>query len=146
MVFSDGVAATSTATPTSTPEPSDNMKHTGGSSLEDSQRRGTDKWFSGFVSLLQDEKLRIWQAPGKPLRIAILDSGINFDDKEFNEEERERIKERKTFIGGSPDDDAVGHGTNMAAIILRLTVDVEIYIGKVTDSNSARRTPLVNVS
>ena len=87
MVFSDDVAATSTATPISTPETSDRIKHTDRHSSEDTQKRGTDKWFNGFVRLLQDERLRIWQNPGKPLRFAVLDSGINFLDNEFNAED-----------------------------------------------------------
>jgi hypothetical protein len=78
--------------------------------------------------------------------IAILDSGINFLDNEFNAEAREQIKGRESFIESSPDDDAVGHGTNMAAIILPLAVNAHVYIGKVTDSNSARRALLVNVN
>jgi hypothetical protein len=81
------VAATSTATPISTPETSDRIKHTDRHSSEDTQKRGTDKWFNGFVRLLQDERLRIWQNPGKPLRIAVLDSGIDFLDNEFNAED-----------------------------------------------------------
>ena len=136
MFFSDDVATTSTATPISTPETSDRIKHTDRHSSEDTQKRGTDKWFNGFVRLLQDERLRIWQDPVKPLRIAVLDSGINFLDNGFNAEERERIKGRELSIESSPDDDAVGHGTNMAAIILRVTVNAHVYIGKVTDSNS----------
>jgi hypothetical protein len=138
------LAAVSTATPISSLDLDNEVERTRQSSSDDVHRRGTDKWFSGFVNLLQ--QLNIWQAPGNPLRIAILDSGINFEDKEFNEEERERIKERVSFIGSSADVDAEGHGTHMAAIILRLTVNVELYIGKVTDSDVARRTPLVNVS
>jgi hypothetical protein len=42
MVFSDDVAATSTATPISTLETNDRIKHTDRRSSEDTQRRGTD--------------------------------------------------------------------------------------------------------
>jgi hypothetical protein len=85
------------------------------------------------------------QALNEPLRIAILDSGINFNDREFNNGERDRIKGRKSFIGGTPDTDTVGHGTHIVATILRLTVNVELFIAKITDSKGAAKAPVVEV-
>ncbi|CZR58257.1 uncharacterized protein PAC_08148 [Phialocephala subalpina] len=71
------------------------------------------------------------------LKVAILDSGINLNHPDFNAEDRERIKKKVTFIGGNPEVDETGHGTHIAAIILKLTKNVDLYIGKITDSKTA---------
>jgi subtilisin family serine protease len=90
--------------------------------------------------------LKIGQAPGEPLRIAIIDSGIDFSNEEFDNGERDRIKEMETFIGGDPDKDTNGHGTYVASILLRLTADnVELYIAKVTDSKKPTKVAVMKV-
>lgn len=68
------------------------------------------------------------------LKVAILDSGIDLSHPDFNSSDKERIKETLSFIGGDPNTDQVGHGTHVAAIILRLTENVDLYIAKITDS------------
>jgi signal transduction histidine kinase len=77
--------------------------------------------------------------PEERLKVAILDSGINFAHPDFSAEDRGRIKDRVTFIGGDPDIDLAGHGTHIAAIVLRLTKNVDLYIGKITESQSVNQ-------
>jgi signal transduction histidine kinase len=77
--------------------------------------------------------------PEERLKVAILDSGINFAHPDFSAEDRGRIKDRVTFIGGDRDIDSAGHGTHIAAIVLRLTKNVDLYIGKITESQSVNQ-------
>jgi hypothetical protein len=90
-----------------------------------------DKRFKNFIKLLTLYK--IGRAPRR-LKVAILDSGINLLHPDFDSHDRERIKGTKSFIGGDADTDAVGHGTHIAAIILRLTENVDLYIAKITNT------------
>jgi hypothetical protein len=56
-----------------------------------------------------------WQAlpPLPPVRVAVIDSGIDGDHPEFEG----RIAEAQSFVGGSPLVDQQGHGTFVAGII-----------------------------
>ncbi|RSM01128.1 hypothetical protein CDV31_011492 [Fusarium ambrosium] len=102
----------------------------------------TDKWFRGFLKLLI--KYDIGRLPPEQrLKVAILDSGINYQHLDFTNEDRRRIKGRKSFIGGDVDVDKFGHGTHIAAIILRLTKNVDLYIGQITDSDRVSQREVV---
>ncbi|KAJ8116066.1 hypothetical protein ONZ43_g4521 [Nemania bipapillata] len=92
-----------------------------------------------------ESQSRLYPSPSQPdteLETLSLDGGelldaINGDNTiEDRDEDRDRIKEKVTFIGGDADVDAVGHGTHIAAIILRLTKNVDLYIGKITNTSS----------
>ena len=73
------------------------------------------------------------------LKVAILDSGINYAHPDFSAEDRGRIKDRFSFIDDDPDIDLSGHGTHIAAIVLRLTKNVDLYIGQITKSQSVNQ-------
>jgi subtilisin family serine protease len=62
-----------------------------------------------------------------------LDSGIDYNHPDIDQD---RIKERKSWIGGDPDVDVIGHGTHIASTILQLTRNVDLYIAKVTKSRT----------
>ncbi|KAL6408085.1 hypothetical protein AUP68_08458 [Ilyonectria robusta] len=98
----------------------------------EARRRKTDRWFLKFQELLI--KFDIGRGSEERLKVAILDSGIDYAYFDFDAEERFRIKDTVTFIGGDPMADRTGHGTYIAATILRLTKNVDLYIGKITDS------------
>lgn len=103
-----------------------------------------DKRFKNFIKLLTLYK--IGRAPRR-LKVAILDSGINLLHPDFDSHDRERIKETKSFIDDDPDTDAVGHGTHIAAIILRLTENVDLYIAKITNTKTVdERQEIADVS
>ncbi|KAJ4370041.1 hypothetical protein N0V83_005805 [Neocucurbitaria cava] len=99
------------------------------------RQKQTDKWFNNFLKLLK--VFKTGRASGGRLKVAILDSGINYTHSDFDSEDKERIKERKSFIDEEADVDHVGHGTHIATIVLRLTENVDLYIGKVTNSKDA---------
>ena len=87
------------------------------------------------------------QFSGKGIRIAVLDTGIDFNHKDFIG----RIADSRSFVGGTAQDDNVdqngrllGHGTNCAGIVCGPKVskfgggvrygvayDAELFVGKV---------------
>ncbi|KAF4451363.1 ankyrin repeat domain-containing protein [Fusarium austroafricanum] len=88
-----------------------------------------------------------------PVKIAILDTGIDLDHQDFRQcakrrtkvgakygskekTQRERIKAYKNFTGGPEDDvaDDNGHGTHIAGLIMAIAPRAEIYIAKVSAS------------
>ncbi|KAF7537785.1 hypothetical protein G7054_g3488 [Neopestalotiopsis clavispora] len=101
----------------------------------ESRRARTDDWFAKFQALLVNYRL-LGRGRDKRIKVAILDSGINVHHPDFSDEDRDRIKEKVSFIGDNAETDISGHGTHVAAIILRLTKNVDIYVGKITNSSS----------
>lgn len=100
-------------------------------------RRKTDKWFSNFQKLLVKYNL-LGRENDDRLKVAILDSGFDLSYSDFSDEDRSRIKEKTSFVDGDSEntiDAPAGHGTHIAAIILRLTKNVDLYIGKITNSS-----------
>ncbi|KAI1826112.1 hypothetical protein F4861DRAFT_499199 [Xylaria intraflava] len=97
------------------------------------QRKETDKWFSNFQTLLVTHRL-LGRGREERMKVAILDSGIDIQHPDFSDEDRDRIKDKVTFIDSNADVDTAGHGTHVAAIILRLTKNVDLYIAKITNT------------
>jgi subtilisin family serine protease len=85
-----------------------------------------------------------------PVKIAILDTGIDLDHPDFNKRakrrskvaaeqlpektQKERIMGCKNFTDGPEDDvtDDVGHGTHIAGLIMAIAPRAELYIAKVS--------------
>lgn len=72
--------------------------------------------------------------PERRLKVAVLDSGIDWKHIDLSVEDRSRIKEIVTFTHGDAEVDTSGHGTSIAATILRLTKNVDLYIGKIAET------------
>lgn len=67
------------------------------------------------------------------LKLAILDSGYDANHRYFSNEPR--IKAIKSWVTGPAYHDNCGHGTHIAGIILNLTINVDLYIARITDSH-----------
>ena len=81
---------------------------------------------------------------GERLKVAILDSGIDSSHSDFRK--NRRIKDMVSWVDNEPGVDTCGHGTHIAGIILSLTENVDIYVGKVTQSNTfADKGPIAKV-
>jgi len=107
---------------------------------DQSSRRRTDKWTEGFQNLLIKHNIEARTGPNV-IKVAIIDSGIEYNHLEVD---RSRIGDCKSWIKNSDATvDEVGHGTHIAGIILQLTTNVELYIGKVTDTKKFKRRDLI---
>ncbi|KAK2592385.1 hypothetical protein QQS21_009904 [Conoideocrella luteorostrata] len=75
----------------------------------------------------------------RPIRIAILDTGIDVDKSFFrgikmNREKRDSpFREIKSFVGDLGVD-TYGHGTDVAASLLQMHPGADIYIGKISET------------
>lgn len=70
------------------------------------------------------------------IRIAILDTGIDKYESFFRTIRRSRrarddpIKDARSFVG-EPEEDTFGHGTNVAALVLKMAPEADLYIAKI---------------
>jgi len=92
------------------------------------RQRSTDDWFNDFLDLLKE-----------------LDSGIDLQDADFNNDEKGIIKAIESFVDDEFKNDNVGRGTFIAGIILRLTANVDLYIAKITNVDRPSKTATVKV-
>lgn len=67
------------------------------------------------------------------IRVAILDTGIDMNHPEIDDDER--IVGHKSWTGTLAEQDTSGHGTHIASTILKLTSNVDLFIAKITDNN-----------
>ena len=73
----------------------------------------------------------------EPVRIAILDSGLDLENPLLIEDQHRvntRIKEARSFVHGTkPDDirDEIGHGTHALGLLLKVAPAAEIYVGRI---------------
>ncbi|TEY35748.1 hypothetical protein BOTCAL_0583g00020 [Botryotinia calthae] len=108
-----------------------------------SSRRRTDKWIEGFQNLLIKHNIEARSDPNV-IKVAIIDSGIEYNHLEID---KSRIRDSKSWIENSDATvDKVGHGTHIAGIILQLTTNVQLYIGKVTDTMKFTKRDLITES
>ncbi|KAH7218860.1 hypothetical protein DER44DRAFT_846810 [Fusarium oxysporum] len=78
----------------------------------------------------------IWgSAPPRPIRIAILDSGIDSSDKQIKAALRSRICATRSWVGSSIDDhrDTYGHGTHVAKLLLKMALAANIYVARICE-------------
>ncbi|KAJ5389012.1 subtilisin-like protein [Penicillium cataractarum] len=84
------------------------------------------------------------------IRIAILDTGVDLGHPYFDEKirtgstqsRRESINECKSFLPGKKgDEDAHGHGTHAASLLLRLAPNAKVYVARVVDDDGEISNP-----
>lgn len=73
----------------------------------------------------------------EPVRIAILDSGLDPEHPSLSEDQQlanPRIKEARSFVHGTgPHDirDEIGHGTHALGLLLKVAPTAEIYVARI---------------
>lgn len=84
------------------------------------------------------------------IRIAILDTGVDLGHPYFDkpirngstQTRRETINECKSFLPGKRgDEDANGHGTHAASLLVRLAPNAKVYVARVVDDDGEIGSP-----
>ena len=94
----------------------------------------TDQYKSRFLRLVESHLDEDDVPEQQRLKIAILDSGFDSEHSYFYEDLR--IKDAQSWVQGPPNEDTSGHGTHIAGIILDLTRNADIYIGRITETKN----------
>ena len=98
------------------------------------------KWVTEFKKL---RKKKTGLNSRHRIRVAVLDTGVDTTHPNI----RGEVVEYKSFVDDDAAVDRTGHGTHIAGVILDLTTNVDLYVGKVIDSRkSEARGPIVEVS
>lgn len=81
------------------------------------------------------------------IKVAVLDTGIDWEDS-YVRGARDRIQgwrnwadDRKELDEQKGVRDASGHGTHVAALLLKTSPESDIYVGRVADANGSMITP-----
>lgn len=106
-------------------------------------------WAKQFFNNAQDfyqSKIQDLLVPkNNRIRVAVLDTGVDEESTFWRGACRIRkmkgspIRETKSFVG-APIDDELGHGTNVAAIILKIAPESDLYIAKISRGPEAEGT------
>jgi hypothetical protein len=85
---------------------------------------------------------------GDPVKIAILDTGVDLRDPSIEEYMRQkRIVDHKGFAGDPKDvQDNNGHGTHVAKILIKNAPVADFYIAKVSNNTKVPATQLAQVA
>lgn len=72
----------------------------------------------------------------QPIKIAVLDTGIDLKHSSIRAAKKQnRLKTLKSFVKGDESvGDSHGHGTHVAALLLKVAPDSQLYIAKVASS------------
>jgi subtilisin family serine protease len=71
----------------------------------------------------------------RKIKVAVLDTGIAYEHPDIAEQRARIVKDRDWTSSGI--DDEVGHGTHIAALLLKVAPAAHIYIAKVFKSAEA---------
>ncbi|OWY55928.1 hypothetical protein AALT_g11255 [Alternaria alternata] len=107
--------------------------------LDENKSKLSDNWKRRIRE--QNLNYRIGRDPGPKIKIAILDTGIDKSHpqviKEWYHEVKNnegRIRGFKDFVHEDIPKDVSGHGTHIAGIILELSSNTHVYIGRIVES------------
>jgi hypothetical protein len=102
------------------------------------------------MSALEDLIDRIDYSPkfeSARVKVAILDTGIDLEDS-FIRGAKDRIRDCKNWADDREDlddrhqvHDASGHGTHVAALLLKTAPEADVYIGRIADQNGCMISP-----
>lgn len=81
------------------------------------------------------------------IRIAILDTGVDEKNgfikgvrrlRNLKDKKDKTLKQFESFVEG-PKDDSYGHGTNVAALVLKIAPEADLYIAKISHGQEMDR-------
>jgi subtilisin family serine protease len=97
----------------------------------------TDKWFLQLEAVVHTVVNDQCRDGSKPVRVAILDTGVNADHPSIENEVKPggRIRHWKGFPHQfDPLRDQCGHGTHIASVLLQTAPRSALYIARVADN------------
>lgn len=103
---------------------------------------------SEYVTPLSERRMALPEDRNEKIRIAIIDSGVSTRDKEIDKYiSGKRIVGQRNFFRPGVDncEDFHGHGTTVAKIVLQVAPQAEVFVAKVTNSQSISDKELDNV-
>ncbi|EWY80038.1 hypothetical protein FOYG_16834 [Fusarium oxysporum NRRL 32931] len=105
------------------------------SELEEMKGLRADKWFENLKILVHDIVADRADERDDRIRVAVLDTGIDFDHP-LIAESQSRIKQRKSFLpehvtGPADTSDMNGHGTHVTHILMKTAPNADIYVGRI---------------
>lgn len=101
--------------------------------------------FKYYIACLDGlEESRKSESQKRPIRIAVLDTGIRIDETDETDVTDEllkggkaRIAMKRSFIGHDDQHlDSYGHGTHVVRLLLRFAPNAEIVVAKVSENKS----------
>jgi hypothetical protein len=110
------------------------------SSLTTSRAKWADKWMVDLNSKVHTKKrqhfVRDKDSP-PPVKIAVLDTGIDLEHNYIKGcKNANRIKKLKSFVTDDERiNDGCGHGTHIAALLLKVAPECQIYVAKVASES-----------
>jgi hypothetical protein len=103
--------------------------------LTTSRAKWADKWMSDLKSKVHGRKSQpfVRDKDSPPVKIAVLDTGIDMQHNYIKGcKKANRIKYVKSFVTDDKRlDDVCGHGTHVAALLLKVAPECQIYVAKV---------------
>jgi len=93
--------------------------------------------FKYYIECLDElEESRKSESQKRPIRIAVLDTGIRIDETdELLQGGKDRIVMKRSFIGHEDQHlDSYGHGTHVVRLLLRFAPNAEIVVAKVSEN------------
>ncbi|KAK0647029.1 hypothetical protein B0T16DRAFT_414601 [Cercophora newfieldiana] len=96
-----------------------------------------DEWLDNLASLALAVRRKQYRGGGRPIKIAILDTGYDENTPTFDSPGcSSKIKGWKDFVSDSLTPvDTDGHGTHLLTLLLRLKCPAHIYVGRVAKSS-----------
>jgi subtilisin family serine protease len=96
-----------------------------------------NQWFDDLERIIHPQINRDRKDRQKPVRVAILDTGINLGHPEFQRAAQlKKFKEARGFPNSlDPYSDRNGHGTHGASVLMRTSPHAVLYIARIADDN-----------
>jgi subtilisin family serine protease len=85
-------------------------------------------------AFLDTQKIPDWEGTADPVRIAVLDTGVRWDNAFMRQNDSRIVAENFVVDGGL--DDIDGHGTDVIGILLRMTRNATVYSAKIADTRA----------
>lgn len=106
--------------------------------------RTTDDWMQRFLDILDEHDELL--ATSRRLKVAVIDTGVDLNHSDFVGNERIMRAESKSWINMTGIADSCGHGTHICSTIMSLTKNVDLYIAKISESETLQAEHVTHIA